>query len=340
MNPIVHIADGVFAHFLDTSCILNRANHFNIDSIHTPYVTPEVIQEIRQHPDVMFNSYLDRLLKYTKVVGRDTFRREGLGQMYEYIYGCTSALTPELRRHMEQLDAENPPVAEKYGKALRLTQHVADHTFLWHRNHCYLTKRPTGFADPEDIKKEKPHRFAKAIRDQSRWLHNAYYKYHRARFQGLRDGSYRWTDERLAAAALITALAQSKLSVIHTEDLDFVIILKQATDNLILESCNREAATHPVKDRADIVSRCYASRSLFVEEWRQTELRQRRIPEQEVRRLLGAHHPNDALFLLATLSCRPGDVLVYHNKFCVGFPHLFPKELVQDVARKTQTICK
>jgi len=340
MNPIVHIADSVFAHFLDTSCILNRDNHFDIDSVHTPHLTAEVIQEIRQHPDVMFNSYLDCLLKYAKVVGEKTFRREGLGQMYEYIYGCTSAVTPELRRYMQQLDAEQLPVAEKYDKALRLTQHVADHTFLWHRNYCYLTGQPTGFANREDIKKVKPHRFAKAIRDQSRWLHDAYYKYHRTRFQGLRDGSYRWTDERLAAAAVTTAMAGTKLSVIHTEDLDFVIILKQATDNLILESCSREAATHPVDGRADIVSRCYASRGLFVEEWRRTELRQRRLREQEVRRLLAEHHPDDARFLVAALTCRPGDVLVYHNKLRVGFPYLFPKELAQDVARQTQTICK
>jgi hypothetical protein len=336
--PIVVPAKGHFAHLLDTSFILNRHNHFDIGSIQRPLLTREVIEEIRSCPDVMFNSYLDALLPHSRVVSRRAFQCRGLCELYDYVYAAASTLAPAMNRRISELDTLLLSPIEKYRRAAMLAQEVSEKTFLWHQNHCRMTGESDLYPSLAAARAEKPQRFVRTIRSQARPLHRAWFKYHRERFAALKDNAYRWTDERIVAAAVCIAMAERKISIIHTEDLDFVIVLWQMTDNMILESCNRDTEGYAPADRKRAVTELYAERGRALEAWRKAEIIRREPSQEVVDSICQRYHPDDAEFIYATMLCDYGDVLIFHAKHKVGIHYLFPPSFCEDVLRRTGTI--
>jgi hypothetical protein len=157
---------------------------------------------------------------------------------------------------------------------------------------------------------------------------NSWHKYHRDRLKSEVKGTYRWTDERIVAAAVTESIFIGRRAIIITNDIDFNTIFFQLSNNLVRLHCQNQIYKSGI-----VVDDFW---SFFTQECNRFNGDWNRILEERIpygsKEVMDEYKEHGNVGLLIKSAAR-GDVVVhYYSKNTANFFH-FPPWLINSALR-------
>jgi len=311
--------------YIDASYLISGRMLRHLDHVHSQRITQEVVEEIRAGKDFRQNAILDNLLSDSPVINRKRFSSQGVERTYDFLFSIASTLHPFLQAKVTEVLSQDLTIDEKYKRCMEAVDHVSRNGSIWRSDHHFFRDHPDVFGETQDIPAREFHREVKKNlpRAQKSW-----HKYHRARFEAELKMSYKWTEERIVAAAATEALLFAKRAIIMTNDSDFASVFFQFTNNLILSHCQDEAVRLGLKPN-EFWPLFYNECARYSKECQSVQ--EERLPLEKTIEA----GKEAGLFGCLCQTSRVGDIIVYYVSQDGGEFHHYPQWLTQTVLRRT-----
>lgn len=232
-------------YYPDTNFLCLPNAYILLLSVNTCRLIDSSIEEVLAKRDRRAEWLLGKLIGRSGVADEGYFRDLGSVSTLRLLRTCASTLAPEVYGAIRQLEDEHPIPEGRLEGALRALDE-AMRTRI---------DRTESAAIPNVVREWRKHGLdepgAEArVRQQVQRIRRAWYDYQKKRFKALMAGGYRWTDEHLCAASVAEAFLRANVSVIISSDVDFQVIMKQCTDNLLRAYSRYEALRNTGSDDA------------------------------------------------------------------------------------------
>jgi predicted nuclease of predicted toxin-antitoxin system len=135
-------------------------------------------------------------------------------------------LHPFLDFRIQNINDQHLTKKVLYDKRIREVDKVSRNSQLW-------VSTAQLWDDYHERKNDPNFKVDKFINSKDNFTYKAWHKYHRERFKKTGNNKYKYTDEKMVAAAITEAFLCNKEVVILTQDSDLSIILFQFRNNLI-----------------------------------------------------------------------------------------------------------
>lgn len=303
--------------YLDSSFLMSKSIYQLFDILYSHRITEEVYREIRRGKRFDQNSIIDNLLTDSPLINRKYFLTQGFGEIYDELLALSSTFHPYLQQDIERILSLEITSKEKIRKCLDVVDQVSRRGAIWISDYNMIRE---SFQNKEIDQRY----FYREIKKQRPLFVDSWHKYHRDRLKSELKGTYRWTDERIVAAAVTESIFLGKRAIIITNDIDFSTIFFQLYNNLTQLHCQNQIIKHGVD--VDNFS------AFFTQECNRVNEDRKRILEERMpngsKEVIDDFKKHGYVGLLIKSAAR-GDVVVhYYSKNTADFFH-FPPWLIK-----------